>query len=172
MERLICNNCGAPLDLANDSQIRLSIDGRALICSSCNTYCKVSKSLLKAFKTLRSEFFETPSDCLKAIDKVFMNNDRYRSVLSSIVNYISIKEDFSIAYNVLKKIDRHEMNDMKTEIALYFIEKMQDIIDKKIIPKSSFGLHYTSSNWGKGFKNDDYVKYRDIALKYRKRGGL
>lgn len=113
----------------------------------------------------------TENDCLVLIEKL-LNNDQYQSGLTKIVEFIKKKRSFHTAYHVLKKIHEAKISNRiisKEDVALYFIERMQIVINEEVKLKSYFGLHYKSETWGKDFKNDDYVHYHDLAKKYIRR---
>lgn len=118
------------------------------------------------------EYLQSENDCLKVLN-YDLSEGRYRVVLSKIIDFIQKKKSMQIAYLVLKTIHKqgygnNNVDVDKKEAELYFISKMQNIIETDVMPTSFLGLHYKSDNWGKRFKNDEYVRYIDLAMKIKK----
>lgn len=114
---------------------------------------------------------QTEHDCDVAINKC-LENGQYQSVLTNIVEFIRTKRQFHTALVVLQEIDKSVYlgtTKQKEDVALYFIERMDEVIAKDIQVKSILGLHYKSDAWGKtSFKNDDYVHYTDLVKHLKK----
>lgn len=120
-----------------------------------------------AYTYVVGESLQTEHDCIVAL-KNCLDNGMYQSVLTNIVEFVRGERNFHTAYAALKVIDDAHISN-KLDVALYFIERMQEVIDEEIRPQSIIGLHYTSKYWTrKQFKNDDYVHYQDLVLKFRR----
>lgn len=126
-------------------------------------------------KELEEKFLRSEEDCLKSLDRS-LEKGEYKTILNDIIEFIKKDKKFHTALSVLRKI--HKGKDeyksyipfetfSKDDVALYFIDIMKPVIKDDIKIKSYIGLHYTSPTWGRGFKNDDYVYYNDIVLKYK-----
>lgn len=115
----------------------------------------------------------TEHDCVVAINRC-LENGQYQSILTKIVEFIRKKKQFHVALVVLQAIDKSvflgksnsDLN-QKEDVALYFIERMDEVIKNDIQVKSIIGLHYKSESWD-SFKNDDYVHYTDLVKKLKK----
>ena len=118
---------------------------------------------------------ETEHDCVVAINKC-LENGQYQSILTRIVEFIRNERQFHVALIVLQEIDKsvflgnsNSSSKLKEDVALYFIERMDEVIKNDIQVKTFLGLHYKSDLWGKNsFKNDDYVHYTDLVKKLKK----
>ena len=116
--------------------------------------------------SIKSDSLETEYDCVLALEKS-LENELYEDSLTKIIHFIKKKRDFHVALVILNKINLIN-GDLRMEIAKYFIERMQYVIEKDIGVKKVLGglWGYKSSNWNnKEFKNDDYVKYQDLVIK-------
>ena len=119
-----------------------------------------------ALSSIKSDSLETEYDCVLALEKS-LENELYEDSLTKIIHFIKKKRDFHVALVILNKINLIN-SDLRMEIAKYFIERMQYVIEKDIGVKKVLGglWGYKSSNWNnKEFKNDDYVKYQDLVIK-------
>ena len=118
---------------------------------------------------------ETEHDCVVAINKC-LENGQYQSILTRIVEFIRNRRQFHVALVVLQQIDKsvflgksNSYSKQKEDVALYFIERMDEVIKNDIQVKSILGLNYKSESWDKNsFKNDDYVHYTDLVKKLKK----
>lgn len=122
-----------------------------------------------ALSSITSDSLETEYDCVLALEKS-LENELYEYPLTKIIHFIKKKRDFHVALVILNKINLIN-SDLRMEIAKYFIERMQYVIEKDIGVKKVLGglWGYKSSNWNnKEFKNDDYVKYQDLVIKINK----
>lgn len=137
-------------------------------CTEVGNLVKKTSGVAFAHTAVLEDALGGKDDCVKLIEEC-LENGQYQSALTKIISFIEKEKDFSIAYEVMKTIDRSSIADPvapKEDVAFYFIDRMKKIISK--IPKGLLGgLRFKDVGWEKGSSNA-YVKYSDVVVKYER----
>lgn len=136
-------------------------------CRELSNHMKKISGTSGAHSSVIEDALETESDCVKAFNECY-EDGYYESVLFKIIECIKRTKDFHIALAILRKICETSINNpiaSKHDVALYFIERVDIVIENDICVKKNGGVlgKYYSVTWKK-FDHKDYKEY----LKLRK----